>query len=457
MPAVITLTAAPSGTGKTYIRCPVFLLHDWLPRHTGNHISNFPIHRDRLAQEASRRTRKPAEQFRNRLHQIPPATIATWKPEGKSGPWEWFDTGEGHDLDLNGAHIALDEAHQYMPSGQRDAKHVTKWATWLGHVRHLGATVELITQHPDKLARRILNEIELKRILTNAEEDRDPIFHIKQYDWYQLDGKIFGHYEPRVWVVEYNKVEGKWNEIHRDKYRLRAEYFDYYDSYNAVQGSRKGDHVLMPWESKSHLGLAWWFIRNNLYQLVSRAFYVIAILALFRYSKHIVKLFFALFAATGLIPGSQPAQAAPKETTNHVHQTPTPHHPAQLHELPHMGTTPTTLEELHQTPTPPLIQEALLALTPNAVALKYGGYVTAQSRVPYGPLEDYFVQRIDHVNKTVRLDNYTTPDTVTLSLPYAGLLTPDQPKRPPTLHQSVRPADRPAAQTHQLPRTRNPL
>src|SRR5688500_7782343 len=98
---VISTTGAP-GTGKTYSRCARFLYDWWLPEETGVHWSNFPINVDAFA--------KKFPNANERIRIIPKEELAKWTAcDGTHGPWDFF-----HEMDLQGAHIAIDECHNYL-------------------------------------------------------------------------------------------------------------------------------------------------------------------------------------------------------------------------------------------------------------------------------------------------------------------------------------------------------
>ena len=70
----------------------------------------------------------PASEYDARVLAIPLGVLHDWELE-RSGPWEYF-----HDVDLTGAHIALDEAHNVVGVHHSKA-HKQAWSSWLGEIR----------------------------------------------------------------------------------------------------------------------------------------------------------------------------------------------------------------------------------------------------------------------------------------------------------------------------------
>ncbi len=60
-----------------------------------------------------------------------------------------------------------------------------------GELRHVGATIELITQAEGKLAKEFKEEAERQVIVSSSDTRREPIFGIEMGDIYQLLAKAF--------------------------------------------------------------------------------------------------------------------------------------------------------------------------------------------------------------------------------------------------------------------------
>ena len=140
--SIIQYTTGTPGTGKSFLRCPVFLINEFLPDSEGVHWSNFPIGLvnedhlhppayegetfiERIAAHVAGKTGRPAESYEKRMQLIPEEELKKWET-GESGPWEFF-----RDKDLSGAHIAIDECHNFI-GRKHDKKHREKWQAWLG-------------------------------------------------------------------------------------------------------------------------------------------------------------------------------------------------------------------------------------------------------------------------------------------------------------------------------------
>jgi hypothetical protein len=222
------------------------------------------------------------DEVRERVYLLADDVMDTWRPpvpgevdgEGKrvkreaSGPWETFA-----DVNLSGCHIAIDEAHNFIPAVGCSAMHKAAWQKWLGEIRHCGATVELLSQDTSKLAKEILQEAGMRISLVNAENTRDPFLRILVSDWLELVAKfITGRYQS--WVIEREmlKTHGKWKAQNTRSFAMSPRYFDVYDSYSKPQASgQAGRGVQRAYKRFGYLGLLWWFFTRNWYQTAGGA------------------------------------------------------------------------------------------------------------------------------------------------------------------------------------------
>jgi len=264
--AVCMLTTARAGSGKTYLRCARFLVDEFLPEHTGDHWSNFPVFADKVGTAVAIRKGEGEEQgaaYANRIKLIPPEVLHQWQL-GKSGPWEFFA-----DLDVQNAHIAIDEVHKYC--GRNAGKDLKKkWQIWCGEIRHRGATVEFISQHYRKIASEIIDESGIRLQLVNSEDRRDWFFRILMGDWYELKAALITReYETRVWVYEKREVDGKWTNEDKRTFILDPYYFGFYDSYSAPdKGGLKGQAKEHVFEKLGRLGTCTWFLKRNWWRFI---------------------------------------------------------------------------------------------------------------------------------------------------------------------------------------------
>lgn len=244
--ATVTVTVGVSGSGKTYYRCAVFLINEWLPNHTGVLITNYPVNMENLLRDYP--------EAENRIELIPRNVLDTWR-DGSSGPWDYFA-----DRDISACHIAIDEIHNYCGKNT-DNKIRKKWLQWLGELRHQGATCEFLTQSEAKCAKEILNEAEIRLEIINGENRIFPVLGYRMGDLYQFRAKLLGRYLCPSFCREYMQAGGKWN-LQREVmfYRLPV-YFQYYDSFSAPEhGKAKGSKgEKMPWERYGWIMLCIWF------------------------------------------------------------------------------------------------------------------------------------------------------------------------------------------------------
>lgn len=273
--SVITLTTGPAGSGKTYVRCARFLLDEWLPERSGVHYSNFPVFRDKVAEFSAKKTGKLESEILDRIQIIPESTLDLWV-NGHSGPWDFF-----RDKNLDGCHIAIDECHNFC-GAKTNHKIRQRWQAWLGEIRHQGATVEFLSQSPEKVAKEIHYEAGLRLSLVNSEDRRDPFLGILLGDWYELKAAfVTKEYQTVVWEIERRNVDGKWIEQNKRVFTLDPFYFQFYDSFSRpVQGGEKATGQKREFEKRSKPALIRWFLRRNVFSIAPRAMLVGGVLYL---------------------------------------------------------------------------------------------------------------------------------------------------------------------------------
>ena len=271
MPVLSTVTTVtgPPGTGKSCIRGPKFLIEEYLPHFTGTWYGTIPVHPARVAEAAAAHVGKKGDaetlaRFRERVKIIPADEVKNWE-DGARGPWSFFK-----DKDLRGCHIALDEAHHYAGKKHK-AAHRTRWAEWLQELRHRGdTTCEFISQNTGRLAPEVAGDVAECRVLLSNTEKRY-VWGFQRADLYELTAAITRRYAPII--VEEHKVqenEGWKTELTR-KVRLDPYYFRFYDSYAGPVDGSAGDAAggyegpKRQYEQRTRLGVAWWFVRRNLW------------------------------------------------------------------------------------------------------------------------------------------------------------------------------------------------
>lgn len=323
----IIFTTGLAGSGKTYVRGTIEVFR-FLLNEPGRFITNFPLKVHEIAEECQRRSGKDASHFASRIVVIPKAVLDGWmhiwpnhKAENSRGIWtllasipwdEWLnDQGrswkgwqkyENNELsevysewigsfcpeiitktkdddgnywatpDINEAHIAIDEIHNFCSaSGRTPKQQRIKWQQFLGEIRHMGATIEFITQNKDKVADEIQGEAHINIELVNSDSLVDPVFKIKLIDWYELIAGFTKVYEQRVRQIQKRKNDRKWEKVEEKTFVIKPENFKYYDSFAKPHGGgASGRGVKHIYETHSMLGVIWWFLRNNLSSLAMR-------------------------------------------------------------------------------------------------------------------------------------------------------------------------------------------
>lgn len=268
--AVVTLTEGGKGVGKTFRRGPHFLVNDFLPQRGGTCYTNLPVFRDAIARVMAIRTGRDEAEFIDRIQTIPTAELEKWEQSNKdgtplSGPWDYFEK-----IDLVGCHIQIDEMHNYC-GAHHHKKHVGRWVEWLGEVRHLGVTVEFISQHVMKMAAPVRREVAVKLYLKTTEDDHDPYFKIKMGDWYELLATLTRTYDVFIVEEESRENRSKWEVVDTRVFRRDPFYFELYDSYAApVKGGVKGKAQKREFEKRTRLGMLAWFYSRHWFKFTWR-------------------------------------------------------------------------------------------------------------------------------------------------------------------------------------------
>lgn len=262
--ATVTLTVGVSGSGKTYYRCAVFLVDDWLPFHDGKLISNYPINMENLLADFPEAS--------ERIELIPEEVLNEWR-RGSSGPWDYFSG-----RDISGCHIAIDEVHNYCGSAS-DIKVRRRWQAFVGELRHRGATIEFLTQAEAKCSKELLAEAEIRYEIQNGENRRMPVLGYRMGDLYELRAKLIKKYLCPSYCIEKTNADGAWHVIDEKMFYRLPSYFKYYNSFSApMSGGESGNKSeKRPWEKYSWPKLLIWF----LFQYPFRIPFQVGIVALF--------------------------------------------------------------------------------------------------------------------------------------------------------------------------------
>jgi hypothetical protein len=278
--AILSMTSAPSGTGKSYRRCGHFIITEVLTHPTLKHLSNFPIKYDPWMQGEGEEAREmrgliavaqargiklTGDEIRSRIQLIPDEALVAWR-DGEAGPWDTFA-----DWDLSGTHLAIDEIHNFCGAELKPALR-QEWRKWLGEIRHRGARIEFITQHPQKVNKIVREECEVSRVLYSGRENYDPYFGISMDDWYQLAARITGNYRPCVFEIEkVQRDKSTFKELNRVRFWFEPDIFECYDSFSApVQGGGAGVLAAEPYQLYGWPRFLVWFIGRNSWTLTWR-------------------------------------------------------------------------------------------------------------------------------------------------------------------------------------------
>ncbi|MBL9095264.1 MAG: hypothetical protein JNL96_28855 [Planctomycetaceae bacterium] len=278
--STVTVTTGRAGAGKSFVRCAIQFVDELLPE-TGRKIwTNFPLgrvpdhhcyppayegetFRERIAEAVAAKTGGTVTEYLERINLIDREEIERWR-KGESGPWDFFK-----DKDISETHIAIDEIHVFCGA---EHKPVVKaaWKNWLGEIRHRGATVELISQHRDKIAKELVKEASVHISLVKIDDTRDPVCGIKLADWYELRAKFLtGEYTSTVAEFEKMDVDGRLTQTNYRQFKLTGDYFRFYDSFSAPE-SGSGSGAKLPehqFQRRGRVSLLCWFLLKNSGQL----------------------------------------------------------------------------------------------------------------------------------------------------------------------------------------------
>lgn len=265
--ATAIFTTGKQGHGKTASRCASFLLDVWL-KSPGDyvHFSNFPINFEGLINEA-KKMGISEDTVRYRVRVIPEDILKKWMLEEYfTGPWDYFADFESEVV--NGAHLAIDEAHQIIPRTTCVARR-KKWRDYVSHIRHHGMSVEFLTQHPERMDTEIRKICSVNLCVVNQEDERDPLFGILMSDYYQLKAKLDGEWNPLIHEIESRCVNEKWKVTNKRRFYLTKRLFNCYNSFNQINGDKIGGQgKKREYELLSFWGLIFWFFKKNIFNFL---------------------------------------------------------------------------------------------------------------------------------------------------------------------------------------------
>lgn len=279
--STVEVTCGTPGSGKSFTRGSVRLVDYWLLEEEGLFISNFPYteeNRENIAQYLALKKKvsidEAREEVARRVVSIPEEVKRAWM-DGDQKPLEYFKT-----VDTAGAHIAIDEIHNYCPS-KAPQKVEQAWSEFVGEVRHLGATLEVLSQDEFQINQVIRKRAEVKRFIVKRETELIPYIKIPVGDFMQFAYKLRGRADQVSRVYEHKRVSSdKWAKQRDYNVPLLGKYFQFYDSFSAPEksgGGKSGKSRRQPFEKYGWFGLCIWFLRIHFW----RAAIVFSILAFF--------------------------------------------------------------------------------------------------------------------------------------------------------------------------------
>lgn len=279
--AIVEFTCGTPGSGKSFTRGAERLISYWLIEEEGAFISNFPYNeenRENMALYLSEFKKIDIDEARaeiaRRVISIPETVKRAWM-DGTEKPLTYFHS-LGKEV-TDGAHIAIDEIHNFCPVKAPQAVE-SAWAEFVGEIRHIGSTLEVLSQDEFQINQVIRKRAEWKRFIVKRESELIPYIKIPVGDLLQFVYKFRGRADQVSRVFEYKKISATDWVMQRDyNVPLLAKYFKYYDSFSAPEKSKgmgSGKSRRQPWEKYSWPGLVLWFLRVHYWRavLVAAAF-----------------------------------------------------------------------------------------------------------------------------------------------------------------------------------------
>jgi hypothetical protein len=258
----VELWAGLQGSGKSY-----YLACVWLPRFLaqaqGHVYTSLAVNPDRMSEYVAKIAGISAESVLARIHLLPADELEKWA-QGESGPWEYFA-----DIDLSGAQILLDEAHNIIPSSGLSRDAGRQWLKWVSLCRQRGMSLHLISQDERSILKWVLSRVHVRREIVSYSCERDPLFKIPYGDWYMLRSSLWndeGVVTRRSFVVEYQQIGHRWIPTEGgDEFRFDYDLFPLYNSYAFAGREASGDEPRMArWQAiRWFLGRWWWHMLNR--------------------------------------------------------------------------------------------------------------------------------------------------------------------------------------------------
>lgn len=407
------LTTGPSGSGKSLVRCGVFLVEEFLPDELGIHFSNFPVNFAGLAKAL----RWSEEKVRSRVRIIPRDVMDRWA-DGSESPSVYFKRLEDTEGNiLSGAHVAIDEAHRYVGADQK-SEILERWKDWIATNRHKGMTVEFLTQFDTAVHSHTRSHAEVIFAVRAPSVERSKLWGILWYDLLQFFSKLWG---TRIGVSICQKLikdpsnklkfnpSGDWVMI-----RWNARHFGCYDSYNLVeeegQGDGAGAKLRRPKEEFERYGwprfLIWIYLRNFLPITLRLAIVALVVWLVPLGGTHAVADFFN----SGIRSVQSAAANAVKNPRKAVSAVTKPAEPI----------TPTVLPEyvdgwrgrggvgVAAAPTVPLDLVGglmVVAMIDQTVIFQDGSRVDVGGKMPPGPFDGVKIETVDARKREAKLSN----------------------------------------------------
>ncbi|MEM1228385.1 MAG: zonular occludens toxin domain-containing protein [Planctomycetota bacterium] len=425
--AVTTVLTAPAGTGKSYMTVND-IVYDFLPNGGGNLWCNLPLgavpathstppafegetFAERIGDFVAKGDADQAAAYAARIKMIDDEALSRWREKAVEGPWDYF-----RDVDLTGAWIVIDEAHNYA-STQDPIEKKKHWQTFCGELRHRGARILFITQSPNKLARQIMDEAGLRQSLIDARTERDPFFGIPLYYWYELRAKAVGKYEAAFARRDHRDNDGKKTKVdHTEWVQRDPAIFALYDSFAAPQagGQAAGaDAALGEWEKRTWPSLLWWFLRCNFMEVMKPALYGVIILVALWNFKPITQ--YVMTRLSNAAKAGAPTAGEVRQSLKPASETPTLASGAavppsiseeELRRVESLRRRNAELEaRLVQAEEALRQRSAVVAITPEAVTFSDGRTYRTGQQIWGGPFDGRRIQEVDFDMRWVVLDD----------------------------------------------------
>lgn len=269
MKDVIALYTGGVGTGKSYNRGPVFVIKEF--RHSSlSLVTTIPLNVELLE--------KDYPELEGRIHVIGGEDLqALYALSDLNAVLQHIKELKGGDL--NGTHIQIDEAHHFLGTDVKNAE-ITEAGRVLGEIRHVGCSIEFLTQDRSKLHKLILKEMKVEYEIVDGDLGYHPLFGCSWGDLFELYAAWTGIRRRVSLIIKmgYSGNTGKGKRLETKKVILTSRYFKYYNSFSTPHGIEEAGSRQEQIHERGAIKGTLWFLGRNLTAMTWRIIFVVGMI-----------------------------------------------------------------------------------------------------------------------------------------------------------------------------------